>query len=70
VRRHPAFAKLVLVSTGEQAFRGILVRTHGRYVVLADAFVIEQGSAPVRADGEIILHRDKVQYIQVLTGQV
>jgi len=48
------------------AISGLVVKTHRSYCVIKDATVIEPGSEPARVDGEIIVDRRQVDYIQAL----
>jgi len=56
----------VLVNlTGGQAVEGVLWTRSGRSVVLKDARLHEVGAEPVSMDGEVVIDRDKVDFIQI-----
>ena len=46
------------------AVTGLLWSRRGRVLVLKSAELLEQGSAPVVMDGDVILDRDQVEYVQ------
>lgn len=58
-------AVLVNLRSG-RAFRGVLWERKGRWLVLRDAQVMERGVEPVSLDGEVILDRDAIEFVQVL----
>jgi hypothetical protein len=48
--------------------RGVLWRRSGAYLTLRDAEVISQENPgqPLKADGEFVVHRDRVRWVQVI----
>jgi hypothetical protein len=54
---------LVSLRSGS-AVTGLLWARRGRTLVLKSAELLEQGSAPVVMDGDVILDRDQVEYVQ------
>ncbi|PPH51205.1 hypothetical protein [Rathayibacter sp. AY1E1] len=48
------------------AFDGILYRQSGPLLVLRDATRLERGAEPLQLDGEAVIERDRVLYIQAL----
>jgi hypothetical protein len=46
------------------AITGLLWARRGRTLVLKSAELLEQGSAPVVMDGDVIVDRDQVEYVQ------
>lgn len=53
------------------AVEGLVVRTGPGYLVVADARVYEAGSGGgVKADGETIVYREHVDFIQRIQGKV
>lgn len=51
----------------DQAFRGVLWKVRGRLIVLRNAQIYTGGeSKPV--DGEVVLDRSNVDFIQIITG--
>jgi small nuclear ribonucleoprotein (snRNP)-like protein len=64
-RRWP-ICKRVLVNLDDgRAFRGILYHRRGPLLILRDAELIEPGAAPIAVDGEVIVERTRVSFIQV-----
>lgn len=61
VRRHVRRKCLVTLKDG-QAFSGVLWEADRRLIVLRDATVAETG---VPVDGEVLLHRSDVAYVQL-----
>lgn len=64
-RRWP-ICKRVLVNLDDgRAFNGILFSRRGPLLTLRDAQLIEPGSEPLAVDGEVIVERSRVSFIQV-----
>lgn len=55
---------VVNLHTG-RAFNGILWRQRGPLLVLRDVTMLEPGAQPTPVDGEIVIERDRVEFIQV-----
>lgn len=55
----------VLVSlTSGRALTGVLWVRKGRLLVLKDASLHEQGTEPAAMDGDVVIDRDRVEYVQ------
>lgn len=65
-QRHPAMLRTVVVNSGENAFHGVLWSQRGPYFTLRDATMYTRGAEPGKVDGDLIIHRDKIDYWQVL----
>lgn len=64
--RRLAFRRRVLVSLRSgSAVTGVLWARRGRTLVLKSAELLEPGSAAVPMDGDVVLDRDQVEYVQV-----
>lgn len=64
-----ALRKRVLVALLDgKAMNGILWARRGRLVVLRDVTLIEPGTSPVSMDGEVIIDRSRVDFVQVAGG--
>lgn len=64
--RRTALRRRVLVNlAGDKAMRGILWQRRGRLVVLRDVTLIEPGAQPVDLDGEVVLDRGRIEWVQV-----
>jgi hypothetical protein len=54
---------LVNLDTG-RTFSGVLWSKTGDWLVLRNAEMVERGAAPVPVDGEVIVERDRVEFVQ------
>jgi hypothetical protein len=58
----------VVVNLADKAFAGILWAKRGPLLVLKDAVLMQHGAADTPMDGEVLVERSKVDFIQVLAG--
>jgi len=66
-RRRLALRRRVLVNlVGGKAISGVLWARRGPLLVLKDATLHEPGVQPVPVDGEVIVDRVRVDFVQVL----
>lgn len=56
---------IVNLSSG-QAFQGVLWRKRGPLLTLRNVTLLERGGS-TRVDGEVVIERNRVDFIQVLT---
>ena len=54
--------------TDGSAVEGVLWQRRGRLLILRDAVIHERGAQPVSADGEVLLDRDRVLFVQARYG--
>jgi small nuclear ribonucleoprotein (snRNP)-like protein len=55
-RRHPGLNKQVLISLfSGNAVSGVLTATPGEFLILRGCTVLEPGSEPAAADGEMVI---------------
>lgn len=66
--RRTAVRKRVVVNLADKAFRGVLWAKRGPLLVLRDAELLEAGRETQRVDGEIVVERRQVEFMQVLAG--
>lgn len=59
---------VVNLTTGT-AIAGVLLRRTGPLLVLANATVHEPDSVPAQVDGEVVIERSKVAFIQALPAR-
>ncbi|MEU1496063.1 hypothetical protein [Streptomyces sp. NPDC005732] len=52
----------------DRAFRAILWAKRGPLLVLRDVELLEAGRAPQSVDGEVVVERARVEFVQVLAG--
>jgi small nuclear ribonucleoprotein (snRNP)-like protein len=58
---------VTLKSETETALKGVLWDTRRPWLVLRNVFLVRDDNSPaVRMDGEVIVHRDNVAFLQVL----
>lgn len=58
-------AIVVNLDTG-RAFRGVAWAKRGPLLILRDATMFEPGVEPVPVDGEVVLDRARIEFIQVV----
>ena len=56
---------VVLRSDDETALRGVLWQSRGPWLVLRDVELLKPAAAPARVDGDAVVHRDNVAFLQV-----
>ena len=61
IRKH-----VVVNLLDDQAITGVLWRRHMELVVLKSAELVQPGREPVRMDGDVIVERKRINWIQVL----
>lgn len=66
--RRTALRRRVVVNLPDKAFTGVLWAKRGPLLVLRGVELLEAGRAPQTVDGEIVIERARVEFIQVLAG--
>lgn len=66
--RRTAVRKRVVLNLANKAFNGILWAKRGPLLVLRDAQLLEAGREPQQVDGEVVIERTQVEFMQVLPG--
>lgn len=62
----PCLLRRVLVNTLDgKAIECVLWRSRGPWLVLRDATVLEPQHEPLKVDGELVIHRARVDFLQV-----
>ena len=67
--RPPCLLRLVIVnlrSDSDTAIRGLLWGSRGPWLTLREASVLKVNTTPTPIDGETVIHRDNVGFVQVL----
>ena len=70
MQRPPALRSRVivnLVSSDRLAVRGVWWKQHGSWLIVRDAAALPVEGPPVRMDGDVLIHRSNVAFVQVLT---
>ncbi|MFE7566215.1 hypothetical protein ACFU76_04515 [Streptomyces sp. NPDC057539] len=60
--------KRVIVNLEDKAFAGVLWAKRGPLLVLKDVTLMQHGAADTPMDGEVLVERSKVDFIQVAGG--
>lgn len=58
--------KVIVNLKSDKAFRGVLWRRTGEYLVLRDAELLKPRGEVARVDGEVMVYRADVEFIQVV----
>lgn len=66
--RRTAVRRRVVVNLDGKAFSGILWAKRGPLLVLRDAQLMHPGAAAVPVDGEVVIERRAVEFIQVVAA--
>jgi hypothetical protein len=66
--RRTAVHKAVVVNLADKAFRGVLWAQRGPLLVLRGVELLEAGREPQPVDGEIVIERSRVEFVQVTGG--
>jgi hypothetical protein len=66
--RRTALRKRVVVNLADKAFAGVLWAKRGPLLVLRDATLMQHGAADTQLDGEVVIERSRVEFIQVAGG--
>ena len=67
----PAMLRTVIVNRTDrtdEAFRAVLWKQRGPWLILRDSSLLRAGHDPAPLDGEILIHRERVAFLQVLPG--
>lgn len=63
-RRLVVHRRVIVNLVSGKAFNGVLVRQDGPLLVLKDAELLEPGTGPVPLDGDVVIEREHVDFIQ------
>lgn len=65
-RRCALRRRVILNLKTQKAFRGVLSAQRGPLLVLKDVELLETAREPVRIDGDVVIERSNVDFVQVL----
>ena len=65
---YPTKRQVIVNTKTGRAFRGILWRKRWRYLVLRNAELLKPGRETMPMDGEIVIDRDNVDFMQVVAS--
>jgi hypothetical protein len=65
--RPPCLLRRVMVNTvnSNETFQAVLWSTRGPWLTLRDVEMMANQGVPVKVPGEVVLHRDRVTFMQV-----
>jgi len=63
--RYPELRQVIVNTKTGHAFRGALWRKRRGYLVLKKADMLRPGGEPVAMDGDLVIERDNVDFLQV-----
>lgn len=66
--RRTAVRRRVVVNLEDKAFAGVLWAKRGPLLVLRDVTLMQHGAAETPMDGEVVVERARVEFIQVMGG--
>ncbi|MFE4691257.1 hypothetical protein ACFRH6_14505 [Streptomyces sp. NPDC056749] len=66
--RRTAVRRRVVVNLPDKAFSAVLWAKRGPLLVLRDVQLLEAGRPPQPVDGEVIVERARVEFVQVLAA--
>lgn len=65
--RPPCLLRPVIVNlTDQSAIQGVLWSSRGAWLTIRDAKLLISNTTPQPIDGEAVVHRDRVSFVQVL----
>ncbi|MZF56936.1 hypothetical protein GTX53_24410 [Streptomyces sp. SID5594] len=67
--RRTAVRRRVVVNLADKAFSAVLWAKRGPLLVLRDVELLEAGRQPQPVDGEVVVERARVEFIQVLAAK-
>lgn len=70
LERPPAIRQRVIVNLqhdANEALRGVLWQSRGPWLVLRDVEALKAGQPPTAMDGEVLVHRSNVAFLQVIS---
>jgi len=65
-QRYPTMRRVIVNTKTERAFRGVLWRQRAGYLVLRNAEMLKPRGETVRVDGEVVIERQNVDFVQAL----
>ena len=65
-RRYPTLQRVIVNTKTDRSFRGVLWRQRGGYLVLRNAELLKPRGETARMDGEVVIGRGNVDFVQVL----
>ena len=64
--RYPCLRRVLVNTKTDRVFRGVLWRKKRGFLVLRDATLLQPGDKAITVDGEVLIERDNVDFMQIL----
>jgi len=64
--RYPVLRRVIVNTKTDKAFRGVLWRKRGGYLVLREAELLKGRGETTLMDGEVVIESSNVDFIQVI----
>jgi small nuclear ribonucleoprotein (snRNP)-like protein len=64
---YPVLKTVIVNTKTDRAFRGVLWQKRGDYLVLRDAELLKGKGETVHIDGEVVIERQNVDFLQVVS---
>ena len=64
--RYPLLREVIVNLKTDHAFRGVLWRRARGYLVLRNVTLLRKSEAPLAVDGEVLIERANVDFVQVV----
>lgn len=65
----PAMLRVCIVNFTDDpgtAIKGVLWSSRGPWLTFRDCAILKAGASPAKLDGEIVIHRDRVAFLQAV----
>jgi len=66
---YPTLRRVIVNTKTDRAFRGVLWRKRRGYLVLRNAEMLKPRGETVTVDGEVVIDRGNVDFVQVIGGE-
>ncbi len=67
LQRYPCLRRVIVNTRTDRAFRGVLWRKRGSYLVLRNAELLNPKGETVPMDGEVVIEAANVDFMQVVS---
>lgn len=64
--RYPQVREVIVTTKTDKSFRGVLWEKRRGYIVLRKASLLQGRGDVIKMDGEVVIERDNVDFIQVI----
>jgi small nuclear ribonucleoprotein (snRNP)-like protein len=64
--RYPQVREVIVTTKTDKSFRGVLWEKRRGYIVLRKASLLQGRGDAIKMDGEVVIERDNVDFIQVI----